>query len=151
MDLSDVLYEVIFPALVYFVLGAAGIIGAVISRKAKKELKQTAVYVSGKVIGYKSYRNGYGRFVEHKRDITVVCVPPDSAEEAQYTITTCGHFTFKYRWVKNVRLTFTKNGAPLLPEDVGQLSFNGIAGLIAGGVLILTALAFVICYVFRVE
>lgn len=36
MDFSDVLYEVIFPALVYFVLGAAGIIGAVISRKAKK-------------------------------------------------------------------------------------------------------------------
>ena len=42
MDFSDVLYEVIFPALIYLVLGAAGIIGAVISRKAKKELKQTA-------------------------------------------------------------------------------------------------------------
>ena len=145
MDFSDVLHEIIFPALVCFVFGAAGIIGAVISRKAKKELKNTAVYVSGKVIGYKSYRNGYGRFVERKRDITVVCVPPDSAEEARYTITTSGHFTFKYRWVKNVRLTFPKNGAPLLPEDVGQLSFNSIAGLIAGGALILTGLAFVIC------
>ena len=145
MDISDVLHEIIFPALVCFVFGAAGVIGAVISRKAKKELKQTAVYVSGKIIGYKSYRNGYGRLVERKRDITVVCVPPDSDEEARYTITTSGHFTFKYRWVKNVRLTFPKNGAPLLPEDVGQLSFNSIAGLIAGGALILTGLAFVIC------
>jgi len=36
MDFSDMIHEVIFPALVYFVFGAAGIIGAVISRKAKK-------------------------------------------------------------------------------------------------------------------
>ncbi|MBO4866658.1 MAG: hypothetical protein J5582_08825 [Ruminococcus sp.] len=147
MIFADIKNDVIYPVLLGLMFGVAGIVGAVYSRRYKKELKKTARYAVGTVEGYRTYLGRQGRFIVRYRDITVVCTPPDSDTPERIIITTQGHFTFRYRWVKQVRLTFPENGAPLLPEDVAQLKFDSIAGLIAGGLLLLMALYVVIGHI----
>ncbi|SEK75713.1 hypothetical protein [Ruminococcus albus] len=147
MIFADLEKDVIYPVLLCLIIGTAGIFGAVYSRRYKKVLKKTARYAVGEIRGYRSYLKRHGRFIERYRDITAVCTPPDSDTPERYIITTQGHFTFRYRWVKQVRLTFPEKGAPLLPEDVAQLKFDSIAGLIAGSMFLLMALCVVIGHI----
>ena len=151
MIFTDIINDVIYPVVLYLIIGTAGIGGAVYSRRYRKTLKSSAKYSVGTVEGYKTYLRRHGRFIERYRDITVICTPPDSVEPIRYIITTQGHFTFRYRWVKQVRLTFPETGAPLLPEDVAQLSFDGIAGIIAGGLLLLMAAALLIGHILEID
>ncbi len=151
MILADVINDVIYPVLLCVMFGAGGFISALHSRKYKKLLKRSAKYAVGTVEGYKTYLGRQGRFIVRCRDITVVCTPPDSDGPIRYIITTQGHFTFRYRWVKQVRLTFPQNSAPLLPEDVAQFGFDGIAGLIAGGLLLLMGAALLIGHILGLD
>ena len=141
---SNLVYDVLFPALIYGVFGIMGIICASRARSARRAIRKNAVFAEAQVTGYSSYIARNGRFRVRCRDVTVVCTPPQHRDNIRFIITTQGHFTFRYRWVKRVRLSFLPDGTPVLPEDKAQLGFDGTAGFVAGILLLLFALLAVV-------
>lgn len=143
----DTFMHTLFPALIYGFFGIMGIFYASLSRSTRRAIKHFGTVAEGEVTGYRSYVKGHGRWRIRYRDITVVCLPPNKMEPVNYIITTSGHFTFLYRWRKKAKLTFVADDRPLLPEDVRQLSFDGVAGLIAGIILLLMAICAIAGYI----